>query len=352
MARQITLVLSLFLGLGTVLLCAAQQPPPPVIQGEVPQHILFYMFFQSITPQSGEQKERDQFATARLRQVAGAAKLQDDQVEVLRHFAADCISKVSTVDEKAQALIAFSRNRRLNPNGPPSQVTSDLKALQQERDKIITESISGLRAGIGEKAFADLQSALKPRPGSAAAVRLPDELAQPAVPDARLQRGDFQMPRESVYETRLPVKVMISPVGDGGRTEMTRFRMDDPVTFQITLLNTADQIVTMDAELVMGQCSLLAMKRGDELKRVPLRFEFLPAKGMPREVPLPSNVPVVVGTARLNVHGTNFVPGQYSATLQRPLALPPPGSEAENKRNLETSLLSLNSNTVVFEIVP
>ncbi len=352
MNRQLTLALCCFTILGLALSPAAQQPPPPIIQEEIPENALFYMFFQSIAPQQEEQKERNQFATARLGQVARAARLQTDHIDTLRHFAAECVSKVAVVDEKAQKFIAFARNQRLNPNGPPAQAPSELKLLQQERDKIVSESVSGLRAALGEEAFAGLQAALKPQPGSAISVRLPDELAQPAAPDRRLQRGDFPIPRGSVYESRLPVKAMISPVGDGGPNERMRFTMDEPVRFKITLLNTTNHMVSMNTEFAMNQCSLLAMKQGDAMRQVSLRFEFVPTKGMPLEVPLPSNVPVVVGIARLNANSTDFAPGRYSGTLQRQLALPPPGNDEENRRIVETSLLSLNSNTIVFEIVP
>ena len=159
------LVVFCFLALGIARLLTAQQPPPPVIQGEVPEHVLFYMFFQSITPQPGDQKEREQFAAARLRNVAGVAHLQDDQVDTIRHFASACVSKVLAVDQKAQSLIAFGRSQRPNPNGSLAQAPSDLKFLQQERDNTITESISALREAIGKTAFASLQAALKPKPG-------------------------------------------------------------------------------------------------------------------------------------------------------------------------------------------
>jgi hypothetical protein len=353
MIGRCILALFLFYGLCVVPSSAAQQPPPPVVQGEVPQHILFYMFFQSVTSQPEGPKEHEQFATAKLKQVAREAHLQDNQIETLRHFAADCISKVSIVDEKANGLIASARDRHLNPNGPPPQALSDLKALQDEHDHIIKESIAGLRATLGDKAFSGLEAALKPRPGSAISVRLPDELAHPAAPDRRLERGDFEMPkRQSVYESRLPVKVMVTPVGDDGLTEKRQFRMDDPVIFKVTLLNTSDQIIKMDVEAVMRQCLFLGTKQGDEVKRAPLRFDFLPARGMQGEVQLLSNVPAVVGTARLNVHGTIFIPGQYTGILQRILSMPPPTSDADNQRNIQASIVALNSNTVSFEIVP
>jgi hypothetical protein len=225
--------------------------------------------------------------------------------------------------------------------------------LQDEHDHIIKESMAGLRATLGDKAFSGLEAALKPRPGLAISVRLPDELAHPAAPDRRLERGDFEIPKgQSVYESRLPVKVMISPVGDDGLTEKKQFKMDDPVIFKVTLLNTSDQIVKMDVEAVMRQCLFLGTKQGDEVKRAPLRFDFLPVRGMQGEVQLSSNVPVVVGTARLNEHGAVFVPGRYTGTLQRTLSMPPPTSDADDQRNLQASHLGLNSNTVSFEIVP
>ena len=124
---------------------------------------------------------------------------------------------------------------------------------------------------------------------------------------------------------------MISPVQDGNPNEHMRFKMNEPVVFRITLLNTSNQFMTMNTVFAINQCSLLAEKRGDEVKRAPLRFEFTPVKGLPTEVPLPSNAPVVIGAMRLNVNGTDFVPGQYLGTLQRQLALPPPSNDVEKE---------------------
>jgi hypothetical protein len=352
MAAEHSFVVFVFLQLGLILPSAAQEPPAPVIAGGIPRHIVFYQFFQRISPPDGEPKQQEEAASAWLRQVARSAQLRDDQVEIIRSLAADCLAKVSGVDEKAKAITAFGHDRRLNPTGPPPELLPDLKRLEEERTRTIQESILRLREALGEKAFSGLESALTPAAGSGMSVRLPDELSRPASPDRRVQRGDFQVPeRESMYESKLPVKVMITPVSEDGITEKTRFTMDEPVRFKITLLNTADRILTMDVEAVMRRFSFLGTKLGEDPKRAVIRFEFLPGRGMLGTLQLPFNVPVVVGTARLTPGGTIFPPGQYSCTLQRPLGLPSPLSDADNQLNVETALLSLNSNTIVFEVV-
>jgi hypothetical protein len=141
------------------------------------------------------------------------------------------------------------------------------------------------------------------------------------------------------------VKVEITPVGEDGIAEKLCFKVNEPMLFKITLLSTADQMTKIDVGSVMHGRVILAT-RGGELQGSP-RFEFLPAREERGDTRLPYNVPVFVGSARLQLPVS---PGRYRCTLQRTVLPLQPTTNADAQRNLHAEL-EWFSNTVTLEVV-
>ena len=271
-----------------------------------------------------------------------------------------CVKKVTVIDEKARQISAAAREQAgatgsLRP--PP-----ELGELQKQKDAIIEQDLIRLRGAIGEDAYGRLAYALshqnvnqRGEDRASFSVSLPPELAVPAPPESRIQRPDFKMPRESLYESKLPVKIMITPVGPDGATEKVQFRAGEDMLFKITLLNTAAEPQVMQVADVLRNYQVNGTLNGQRLPGLFLwaSLTLVPSLAHSPAINIPCNVPLVIGTLRVEKTAKmDLVAGKYTFLLQRDFALRPTINKEEEALYAEIGHFALKSNTISVIINP
>jgi len=320
----------------------AQQPPPPVLQEKASDHVLFELLFRIVGGSRGSNLQLTTMLSYQRK-----AQLADSEVQTLADIGADFVRKVSILDEKAKALTTYGRERGIKP-------PAELKTLQEERIQLVNQAVKQLSESLDGASFARLYGAVtKQSPSSSAySTRIPEELARPAPPGSGVRRGDFETPANtSLYESKLPIKYMITPVAADGKTEKRLYKTGDPVLLKVTLLNAADRTVKIHIKEAMASLILLAERDGERLFPRSRELAFMPARSLPDQVELTYSFPLVVGTIRITVDGEVMPAGEYKCSLKRPLSFPPPQDEEEAARIARLAQLSLGSNTIVFKVI-
>jgi hypothetical protein len=354
-------------GIGILALCGlffaasfAQQAP--AVRQAVPEPQLFFMLFRSVAPPVLQQDSKmpPQVRAAYMRKYQSSAQLSDEQVRVIMEIAVACVKNVTVIDEKARQIITAAREQAKATGSlrPPPE----LAELQKQKDAIIEQDVIRLRGAIGEDAYGRLAYALshqnvneRGEDRASFSAALPPELAIPAPPESRILRPDFKMPRESLYESKLPVKIMITPVGRDGTTEKVQFRVGEEVLLKITLLNTVAEPQVLHVADVVRNYQVDGTLNGQRLPGMFLwaSLTLVPSLAHSPTINIPYDVPLVIGTLRVEKTAKmDLVAGKYTFILQRAFALRPTINKEEEALYAEIGHFALKSNTILVSINP
>jgi hypothetical protein len=330
----------------------------PAIRQPVPEQGLFSMLFRLVVPP--QDSKRPGGAQA-LRRFKSSAQLTDDQVQAIVEVATAWSKETTILDERAREINSAARERAKATGSLPAP-PPELMELQKQRDSIGERALVRLRGEIGDAAYERLAYALshqnvneRGEDRASFSVSLPRELAMPAPPESRIERPDFKMPRESLYESKLPVKMMITPVGEDGTGERTQFRAGEEIFFKVTLLNTVTERQLLHVADVLSNYQLDGTKDGQRLPSPLLwvKLSLLPSFGDSPVIDIPYNVPLVIGTLSIvKRQQLDLSAGNYTFILQRDFALRPTINKEEEALYAEIGHFALKSNTVSITILP
>ena len=345
----------------------------PAVRQPVPEQELILMLFRSVAPPDvgGEPQLPARVSAAMMAKYQSAANLTDAQVRILKEAAEACVRQVSPIDQKARAIALAAREqakeqaRQTGIIPPPPPILAE---LQKQRNDIVTDSVNRLREALGAEAYQRLAYALshqnvneRGEDRASFSVSLPPDLAKPAPPEARIERPDFKMPRESLYESKLPVKIMITPVGPDGVAEKPDYHAGEDVYLKVTLLNTVRERQVLRVAEVLSNYKVSTTKNGEKIPDLMYvgTLDLVPSCAASPVVDIPFDVPLVIGTIRLD-RDTRFdrnprfdlTEGKYTFVLQRSFALRPTINEEEEALYREIGHFALKSNTVAITIHP
>ena len=330
----------------------------PAVRQPVSEPGLFSMLFRMVVPPPESRRPGGALA---LRSFKASAQLTDAQVQDIVEIATAWSREVAVLDARAGEIAASAREHARVTGSLPAP-PPELMELQKKRDGLTDQALARLRRAIGETAYERLAYALSHRnvnergeDRASFSVSLPRELAMPAPPESRIQRPDFIVPRESLYESRLPIKMMITPVGEDGTSEKRRFQAGDDVFFKVTLLNTVPERQLLRVADVLNNYQLDGTKDGQRLPGLLLwvRLSLLPALAGSPTIDIPHNIPLVIGTlCILKRPQLDLGAGDYTFVLQRSFALRPTINKEEEALYAEIGHFALKSNTVSVTILP
>jgi len=339
----------------------AQQAP--TVRQAVPETRLIFMLLRNVAPPMPQQASTlsPRVRAAFMRKYQESAQLSEEQVQAIMEIAEDSVKKVTAIDEKSRQIIAAARElAKATGSMPPKP--PELEELQRQRDALMEQAVIRLRGAVGEDAYGRLAYALshqnvneRGEDRASFAFSLPADLAVPAPPESRILRPDFKMPRESLYESKLPVKIMITPVGSDGATEKVQFRAGEDVLLKITLLNTAAEPQVLRVAEVLRNYQVDGTLDG---KRLPGPFlwaslTLVPSLAQAPAISIPCNVPLVIGTLRVEkTANLQLVAGEYTFLVQRDFALRPTLNREEEELYAEIGHFALKSNTISITINP
>jgi hypothetical protein len=135
-----------------------RQNPPPT--APVPKHVITWLMLRQVVTlnkkaeEAKKQGKDDSKFRFRYKNLAG---LSDAQTEILNRIAADCYAQVAVQDKKAKRVIDTFRAQvpggKLADGQTPPPLPAELKEMQKERDRIVTEAYDRLRAAFGADEF-------------------------------------------------------------------------------------------------------------------------------------------------------------------------------------------------------
>jgi hypothetical protein len=357
-----------FANLGFFVLCillfvTAFGQQTPTVRNAVPESELFLMLFRSIAP-SGLSPNPQMSArpnSMAIRSFQSSAQLSDEQAQKVVEAAIACVSKVTEVDRKAREVNLAAREQA-KKNGTTPVPPPEIRELQKQRDGIIDQELSRLRIALGDAAYDRLAYAIshqnvnqRGEERASMSVSIPPDLALPAPPESRIVRPDFIVPRESLYESKLPVKMMITPVGPEGAAEKLQFRVGEEIYFKVTLLNALPARQALHVAEILKNYQVDGTQNGMKLPGPVLwvTLSLIPSLANSPIVDIPYNVPLVIGILHLEKRPQlKMAEGKYTFVLHRDFALRPTINKEEEALYEEIGHFALKSNTVAITILP
>jgi hypothetical protein len=153
-------VLVLLLALAAAVNAWPQASPNPPGQNKpepAPQWLVYHFLFRQVIEldRKADEMDRQGQSGAGLRNYfAGKAKLTADEAQTLKAVAAKCEQRVQALDAAAERVIAAARAHwptdRSTPRPP---APPELYAMQEQRDKVIQDSLDALKKALGEQSF-------------------------------------------------------------------------------------------------------------------------------------------------------------------------------------------------------
>jgi hypothetical protein len=335
----------------------------PAVRSAVPEQELFLMLFRSVAqPVLQQDSQVPMRASAGiLMKYQSSAKLTDEQIRIVIDAAVACVKQVTEIDQKAREISLGAREQAKMSGGRPVP-PPELADLQKQRNSIVEQDVNRLRGALGDAAYERLAYALshqnvnqRGEDRASFSVSLPPELALPAPSEARIRRLDFKVPQESLYESRLPVKLMITPVGPDGAAEQLQYGAGEDVYFKVTLLNTVRERQMLHVADVLRNYQVGGTKNGQRIPSLLLwvTLTLVPSLANSPAIDIPFDVPLVIGTLRLEKRAQlDLSEGKYTFILQRSFALRPTIGKEEEALYEEIGHFALKSNTISITIHP
>jgi hypothetical protein len=357
--------ISAYILAGLVLQGALLGQQKPVVVQQIRQPDLFFMLFRSVAEPVLQQDSKIPLgASANLiRRYQDLAKLTDDQVQILLETALICVRQVREIDQKASEITTAAREaarEEVKRSGKVPPPPAELAELQKQKQNVIEQNVNDLRGGLGVDAYDRLSSVLSNqnandngREQASMSISIPPELMIPAPPESRINRPDFKMPQESLYESKLPVKIMITPAGATGNEEKLQFGEGEYIYLRVTLLNTVREPMVLHIPEILSYYSVNVTKNGQRLlgSEPKVTLDLLPAFAKASVIDIPDGIPFAIGTVRLERKAQfDLSDGKYTFVLQRDFALRPAVNKEQEDLYKEIGYCALKSNTVSVAI--